>query len=173
MRLTRYSDYALRTLLYVATNPGRTVPISEMARYYEISQNHLAKVVNELVRTGLLKSTRGRVGGVQLALPPSEIRLGQTICSTEPDMKLIDCVGCVIAPVCGLPAMLGEAMAAFVATLDSYTLADLAQRSGPVSAAGAIAAGNRPKIDIDQIKRRQSPVATTSAGTAGEDVHCV
>ena len=173
MRLTRYSDYALRTLLYVATNPGRTIPISEMARHYEISQNHLARVVNELVRTGLLKSTRGRVGGVQLALPPSEIRLGQTICSTEPDMKLIDCMRCVIAPECGLPAMLGEAMAAFVATLDRYTLADLAQHSGSGSAAGAIVGGDLPKIDIDQISHRQSSVEMTPAGTAGEDVHCL
>ena len=171
MRLTRYSDYALRTLLYVATNPERTIPISEMARYYEISQNHLAKVVNDLVQTGLLKSTRGRVGGVRLALPPAEIRLGQTICSTEPDMKLIDCMGCVIAPVCGLPAMLGEAMDAFVATLDRYTLADLAQRSGLRPTASWNVAGDLKSIDIDQIAHCQSPVAMTPTVTAEEDVH--
>lgn len=134
MRLTRYSDYALRTLVYLASTPGRAVPVSEIAGYYGISQNHLAKVVQELLRAGLLTSTRGRAGGFSLALCAENIRLGETIRRTERDMKLVDCQGCVILPVCGIPGVLQEAMNAFVDALDRYTLADLAKRSTPLPA---------------------------------------
>ena len=100
---TSYSDYALCTLLHLATNPGRTAPISEMPRHHKSSRNHVATVGSELVRTGLLNRTRGSAGGGQLTLPSSEIRRGQTICSAEPIAKPIDFLDCVMAPVCDLP----------------------------------------------------------------------
>lgn len=125
MKLTRYTDYAFRVLFHVAVNKGRAVPISEIARTFGISQNHLVKVVHDLVGAGYLSSKRGRSGGVSLARPADQINLGEVVRHTEPDMRLIDCVGCLIAPACGLPRPMQEAINAFVGTLDRYTLADI------------------------------------------------
>ncbi|MCB9930590.1 MAG: Rrf2 family transcriptional regulator [Alphaproteobacteria bacterium] len=129
MRLTRFTDYAFRVLFHVAVNPGRTVPIPEIAGCYGISQHHLVKVVHDLVNGGYLASTRGRSGGVSLARPADQIGLGDVVRHTEPDLRLIDCIGCLIAPVCGLPRPMQEAITAFVATLDRYTLADIVAES--------------------------------------------
>lgn len=129
MRLTRYTDYALRVLLHLAVNTGRPVPISEIAGAYGISQNHLVKVVHDMVKSGLLESTRGRSGGVALARPAEEIRLGQVVLDSEPDMKLVDCDDCAIARVCGLPLPLQEATRAFIEVLDRYTVADMVASS--------------------------------------------
>ncbi|MCB2050269.1 MAG: Rrf2 family transcriptional regulator [Novosphingobium sp.] len=129
MRLTRYTDYAFRVLFHAAVNNDRAVPVSEIARTFDISQNHLVKVVHDLVKSGYLVSTRGRSGGVSLARPADQIRLGEVVRHTEPDMHLIDCVGCLILPACRLPRPMEEAINAFVATLDRYTLADIVRQS--------------------------------------------
>lgn len=129
MRLTRYTDYAFRVLFYLGVNSDRAVPISEMARSYDISQNHLMKVVHELVKSGYLESVRGRSGGVLLARPAVQITLGDVIRQTEPDMQLVDCTTCLIAPVCTLPKPLAEARRAFIDVLDRYTLADVVDGS--------------------------------------------
>ena len=125
MRLTRYTDYALRVLMYLAAHPERATPISAMASAYGISHHHLVKVVHGMVRGGLLESVRGRHGGVRLARAPQDIRLGAVIVDSEPDMQLVDCAQCRIAPICHLPAPLAQATHAFVNVLDGYTLADL------------------------------------------------
>lgn len=129
MRLTRYTDYALRVLLHLAVNPGRPVSISAIAGAYGISQNHLVKVVHDMVKSGLLESTRGRSGGVALAKPPEQIRLGQVVVDCEPDMELVDCADCAISNVCGLPLPLREATRAFVDALNHYTVADMVKSS--------------------------------------------
>lgn len=129
MRLTRYTDFAFRVLFYLGVHSGRTVPISELARAYGISQNHLTKLVHDLVKAGYLESRRGRSGGVMLARPADTIGLGEVVRHTEPDMKLIDCVGCVIESGCALPRPLQEAIHAFVAVLDRYSLADIIRGS--------------------------------------------
>lgn len=129
MRLTRYTDYAMRVLFYLGVNRDRPVPVSEIARSYAISQNHLVKVVHDLVRGGFLTSTRGRSGGVALALPAEDIALGAVVRHTEPDLKLVDCQDCLIAPNCTLPGPLHEATQAFLATLDRYSLADVVASS--------------------------------------------
>ena len=129
MRLTRYTDYAFRVLFHVAVNDGRPVPIAEIARTFDISQNHLVKVVHDLVKVGYLNSVRGRSGGVLLARPANVIGLGEVVRHTEPDMRLLDCVGCLIAPACHLPRPMQEAINAFVAVLDNYTLADIVNES--------------------------------------------
>ncbi|MFV0645672.1 MAG: RrF2 family transcriptional regulator [Sphingomonadaceae bacterium] len=129
MRLTRFTDYAFRVLFHVAVNEGRAVPISEIARCFDISQNHLVKVVHDLVKAGYLSSTRGRKGGVSLARPADQIGLGEVVRYTEPDLRLIDCVGCLIAQSCSLPGPMEEAINAFVVTLDKYTLADVIAES--------------------------------------------
>jgi Rrf2 family transcriptional regulator, nitric oxide-sensitive transcriptional repressor len=125
MRLTRYTDYAMRVLLYLGARPERLCSIAEIAGAYGISQNHLMKVVNDLARAGYVASVRGRSGGIRLGAPAGEINVGTVVRHTEDDFRLADCPSCVIAPACGLQGALNEALAAFMAVLDRYTLADL------------------------------------------------
>ncbi|HEY0595989.1 Rrf2 family transcriptional regulator [Sphingopyxis sp.] len=126
MRLTRYTDYAMRVLLYAgAQDETRLSPISEISRAYGISQNHLMKVVNDLVNAGYLESVRGRFGGIRLARPAEEINVGAVVRHTEEGFDLVDCGSCIIAPACGLTGALAEALAAFMKVLDGYSLADL------------------------------------------------
>lgn len=128
MRLTRYTDYAMRTLLFLGARPEAVCSIAEIARAYGISQNHLMKVVNELGRAGFVTSLRGRAGGIRLARPAAEINVGAVVRHMEEDFQLADCEHCVISPACGLIGVLDEALAAFLAVLDRYSLADLLGR---------------------------------------------
>lgn len=128
MRLTRYTDYAMRVLLYLAARPDRLCSISEIAGAYGISQNHLMKVVSDLVGAGYLESVRGRSGGVRLARPPAEINIGAVVRHTEDGFDLVDCGSCVIAPACGLTGALAQALSAFMKVLDGYTLESLTSR---------------------------------------------
>ena len=130
MRLTTYTDYAMRTLFFLATNPNRKVTVGEIAKFYDISQNHLVKVVQDLVKGQYIISSKGRGGGMVLAMPASEINLGEVIKLTEPEMKLIDCVGCTIVKTCKLPSPLKKAVAAFVEVLNQYSLQDII-KTGP------------------------------------------
>ncbi|WP_293881988.1 Rrf2 family transcriptional regulator [Sphingomonas sp.] len=125
MRLTRYTDYALRVLIYLGTRPDTLCSIAEISRAYDISQNHLMKVVNDLVNAGYLASARGRFGGIRLAKPAAEINVGAVVRHTEDGFDLVDCGECIIAPACGLTGALRQALAAFMRVLDGYTLADL------------------------------------------------
>lgn len=125
MRLTRYSDYAMRVLLFLAVRPDDLCSIASIARAHSISQNHLMKVVNDLVNAGYLSSVRGRFGGIRLARPASEIIVGEVIRHTEDGFDLVDCGSCIIAPACGLTGALSKALSAFLEVLDGYTLADL------------------------------------------------
>lgn len=130
MRLTRYTDYAMRVLLYLARQPDRLCSIAEIARAYGVSQNHLMKVINDLVNAGWLTSARGRKGGIRLARPADQISLGAVIRHTEADFDLVGCSSCIIAPACGLTLALDEATQAFLAVLDRQTLADVLARRG-------------------------------------------
>ena len=129
MRLTAFSDYALRVLMYAAAAGDRLVTIEETAKTYNISRAHLMKVVNILTRTGYLKGVRGRSGGFTLARPPEAINLGAVVRATEPDFGLVECFApgnqCIISRRCQLPEVLNEALKAFIYTLDRYTLADI------------------------------------------------
>ena len=130
MKLTRYTDYALRVLMHLAARPERLCSIGEIARTYAISHNHLMKVVHDLGKTGYVSAVRGRNGGIRLARPPEEINVGAVVRHTQEGFDLVDCGSCGIAPACGLTGVLGKALAAFMATLDAFTLADLvAERS--------------------------------------------
>lgn len=128
MRLTRYTDYALRVLLYLGARPERLCSIAEISRAYGVSQNNMMKVVSDLARQGFVTSVRGRSGGVRLARPPSEINVGAVVRRMEDDFDLVDCANCVIGPVCGLSCLLREAVAAFLAVLDERSLADILSR---------------------------------------------
>lgn len=134
MRLTRYTDYAIRVLLYLGARPERLCSISEISGAYRISQNHLMKVVNDLVREGYVASVRGRFGGIRLGRAATEINVGDVIRHTEDGFDLVDCASCVIAPACGMNSVLNQALAAFMAVLDSYTLEDLLARRMDISA---------------------------------------
>lgn len=129
MRLTDFSDYALRLLMYAGVQGDRLVTIEETAKLYGISRAHLMKVANQLTRAGFLKAVRGRSGGLALAMPPERIGLGDVLRATEPDFALVECLRsddrCLITPRCRLRGVLAEALAAFSATVDRYTLADL------------------------------------------------
>jgi Rrf2 family nitric oxide-sensitive transcriptional repressor len=133
MRLTVYTDYALRVLMYLAVQPGLKATISEIAQAYGISRNHLMKVVYQLGQAGFIETARGNRGGLKLKRPAAEIGLGEVIRRTEPDLDIVPCFAqdgpdcCVISPACGLRGALHRARAAFLDVLDQYSLADLAQ----------------------------------------------
>lgn len=134
MRLTRYTDYAMRVLIYLAARPDALCSIAEITRAYGVSQSHLMKVVNDLVNAGYLTSVRGRFGGIKLARDPRDINVGAVVRHTEDGFELVDCADCVIAPACGLTGALDEALAAFLAVLDGYSLHDLMTRRRSVAA---------------------------------------
>jgi Rrf2 family nitric oxide-sensitive transcriptional repressor len=132
MRLTFHTDYALRALIYLGLRLDRRVSIREIAEAHRISENHLVKVIHHLGRGGFVETTRGKGGGLRLARPPEEIRVGDVVRFTEEDMALVVCFqaaadgsSCALLNVCGLQGLLGEALSAFMAVLDSRTLADL------------------------------------------------
>ena len=133
MRLTLHTDYALRVLVHVGLAPGRLVTISEIAQCYGISKNHLTKVVHQLGRAGYLETVRGKFGGVRLSADPATLRLGDVVRRTEEDFCLVRCQRdaaaegepCKLAVTCVARRALDEGLAAFFATLDHYTLADM------------------------------------------------
>lgn len=127
MHLTRHSDYALRVLIYLALNKEEICNISEIAQSFNVSRNHLVKVVHQLVRLGYIHSIRGRGGGIELSRAPGEIRVGEVVRKTEKNLEVINCRKpyCPILPSCRLKRALNDATAAFLQTLDSWTLADL------------------------------------------------
>lgn len=127
MKLKSYTDYALRVLMHLAARPDRLASISEIARTYRISHNHLMKVVHDLRKEGFLDAVRGRSGGIKLARPAQQISVGDVVRHTEGTFDLVDCGSCVIAPACALTAALHEARRAFMAVLDSYSLEDLVE----------------------------------------------
>ena len=130
MRLTVYTDFTLRTLMYLAVHPDRLPTIPEIAAKYAISKNHLMKVVHQLGLAGYVVPVRGKNGGLRLARPPSSMNLGAIVRHTAPDMALVPCFDpvkafCTVSPACKLRHALHEARAAFLAVLDRYTVADL------------------------------------------------
>ncbi|KKB37102.1 RrF2 family transcriptional regulator [Bacillus thermotolerans] len=131
MRLTLYTDYSLRVLIYLAAKrQGELSTIKEIAEAYQISKNHLMKVIHELGKLGIIETIRGRNGGIRLAKPPEEINIGKVVRQTEDDFHLVECFNldtnkCVIAPECGLRHVLFQALQAYLKVLDQYTLKDL------------------------------------------------
>ena len=131
MKLTFYSDYSLRLLMYVSVKREALVTIQEVADAYGVSKNHLMKVAFELGRKGFLETVRGRGGGLRLARPPEKIGVGEVVRAMEEDFTMVECFDpkanqCVITGPCRLRGALSRALKAYFAVLDEYTLADLA-----------------------------------------------
>lgn len=129
MQLDKFTDYSLRVLMTLAVRAPERIPTSEIATIFGLSENHLSKVATQLVREGFASSERGRNGGLTLAQPAEQIRVGDVVRAMRGDGPVVECFGttssCVIQPACGLREPLAQAQEAFFASLDRYTLADI------------------------------------------------
>ena len=131
MRLSDYTDYSLRVLMYCATHTSRLVTIAELAEHHSVSKNHWMKIVNDLARQGILETTRGRGGGLRLLKDPATIRIGDVVRATETDFRLVECFDsettlCRLNPACRLKQVFQSALQAYLKELDGVTLADVA-----------------------------------------------
>ena len=155
MRLSEYTDYTLRVLMYCARHRQRLVTIGELAEQHGLSKGHLMKVVNDLARQGLIETTRGRGGGLRLLKEPGTIRIGDVVRASETDFRLVECFdastnACTLTPSCHLKHLFDAALRGYFQALDGATLADLTPGpSGPESHPGG------------PIARHQSAVAVT------------
>lgn len=155
MRLTTYSDFALRLMMYLAVRTGRLSTIPDIAGAYGISANHLMKVVQKLGQAGYVETVRGRGGGMRLGRSAEEIGIGELVRFTEPDMDIVPCFqagysDCPLWRACRLKSVLERARLAFLSVLDEFTLADLVRAPGPLRA--------HLGIDLD-LPRGITPVA--------------
>jgi Rrf2 family transcriptional regulator, nitric oxide-sensitive transcriptional repressor len=138
MTLNLFTDYSLRVLMYAALPDRERFSLDDVSNAYGISRDHVAKVVQRLVHEGYLTSQRGRGGGISLARPATEIRIGDVVRQTEGHSALVECFHpqtntCRLIGNCRLQGVLKEAMGAFQSVLDSYTLADLVSKPRPLS----------------------------------------
>ncbi len=140
MRLTMYTDFSLRVLIYLGTKGlGEKSTVQEISDTYGISKNHLTKVAHELGKMGLIETIRGRGGGIRLNVAPEMINVGELVRKTEDDFHLVECFnvesnGCILSPVCQLKGALREALAAYLAVLDKYTIADFISNQDELAA---------------------------------------
>jgi len=130
MRLTSYTDYTLRTLMYLGVNRDRLVTIQDIADLHSISKNHLMKVVYQLGLSGIVETVRGRNGGLRLKREPEEINIGALVRETETDFYMAECFDrdnnqCALTSACKLKRVLTQATSAYLAVLDNVTLAGL------------------------------------------------
>jgi Rrf2 family transcriptional regulator, nitric oxide-sensitive transcriptional repressor len=161
VRLTVYTDYALRLLMYLALKDDGLATIAEVADSYGISKNHLMKVAHQLSVGGYVATVRGRGGGLRLAKPAENIGLGQVVRRTEPDIALVPCfkpidAPCAIRSCCALRRALDKARVAFIDVLDGYTIGDLVRSRTPLRALLAIA-----PIDATPVLVGRRPSART------------
>lgn len=145
MRLTAMTDYSLRLLMHVGQHGGRLCTIAEIAQVYGISEAHLMKITHQLALAGFLETLRGRGGGMRLARPAGEIRIGDVVRAMEPDFAVVECFAtgnvCTLSGQCRLTGVLHGSLAAFMENLDRYTLADILD---PVPA--ALPLGTQPIV---------------------------
>ena len=145
MRLSEYTDYTLRVLMYCARHRQRLVTINELAEQHGLSKGHLMKVVNDLARQGLIDTTRGRGGGLRLSKEPDAIRIGDVVRASETDFRLVECFdagtnACTLTPNCRLKHLFSAALRAYFLALDGATLADLSSEpEGPEGPEGVSA----------------------------------
>jgi len=158
MRLSEYTDYTLRVLMYCARHRQRLVTIGELAEQHGLSKGHLMKVVNDLARQGLIETTRGRGGGLRLLKEPEAIRIGDVVRASETDFRLVECFDagsnvCTLTPSCRLKHLFDAALRGYFQALDGATLADL------IAGAAASESGSDGPI------ARQMPAVTVTLPT--------
>lgn len=129
MQLTIFTDYGLRSLMFLATHTDRLSSVKEVANYHDISYNHLVKVIHKLSQLGYVAGTKGRGGGIRLAKSPAKLNLGDIVRELEASMDIVECFNrdtntCRITKSCQLKHYLMEANKEFIATLNKYSLAD-------------------------------------------------
>ncbi|MFK7816033.1 MAG: Rrf2 family transcriptional regulator [Gammaproteobacteria bacterium] len=140
MRLTQFTDYSLRVLIYLALHPKERVTIDQLTNAYEVSRHHIRSVVHHLGKLGYIKSIQGKGGGMELALKPAELSIKEVVENTENDFYLVECFNpdgnsCPIEPLCVLKQALSEASKSFLQTLEDYTIEDLIKnKKGQLSA---------------------------------------
>lgn len=159
MRLTKQTSYAIRILTHCARKQGQSVRASDIAQAYGITEYNVAKIVPILVRAGFLRSTRGRLGGLRLARPAHDIRIGDIVRATEATYVEAECGGgdyrdCAIKPASLINRLLDEALAAFIAVLDEHTLDEL------------VPSGPRAAHDFDMAATKQPPQPNATADSA-------
>jgi Rrf2 family nitric oxide-sensitive transcriptional repressor len=159
VRLTVYTDFSLRVLMFLALKGDGLATIAEIAKAYGISKNHLMKVAYQLGLAGYVKTVRGKGGGMRLAQPPENIVLGEVVRRTEPDMALVPCfapdsASCAILPSCAVRGALSNARDAFLSILDGYTLADLVRPRTPLRKLLSFNPNGRMAIRIARPTRR-------------------
>ena len=155
MRLTDYTDYTLRVLMFCALNPERSITIAELAETHAVSKNHLMKIVNDLARQGLLQTTRGRGGGLRLLKAAADINIGDVVRKSETDFRMVECFdvnhnACTLTAHCQLKQVFKTALQMFLAELDKVTLADITRPK-----TGRTQTGHRSisLIPVSEIKR--------------------
>ena len=154
MQLTTHTDYALRVLIYLAKNPEQRVTIEEMAIFFDISRNHLVKVVHNLSAKGFVRSIRGKGGGLYLAKPPEQINIGEVVRAMEGHFDIVACFNlnkaglCKLHPNCGLTSVLANALEQFLRVLDATTLSDVLPKESVTS--NLIQISNQAVFELDQ-----------------------
>ncbi len=151
MRLTLFTDYALRTLIFLGSSDDELQSVAAISHTYGMPHSTVMKIVSELVRLNYIESVRGRFGGIRLAMQPKDISIGEVVRQMEESFQLAECGNCVLSPKCRLKGIFREAVEAFMKVLDSYSLAeligdksDIAELLGlinmpqPISCAGAM-----------------------------------
>lgn len=137
MHLTNFSDYSIRVMIYLGLQKSKLATISDIAKAYEISENHLTKVVHQLAQRGYIETVRGKGGGLRLVRKPDTVNIGEMIRYSEGNTALLPCMdneeSCCIRPNCKLMGILREAQVALFTVLDKYTLADLLQQEAPLT----------------------------------------
>lgn len=129
MQLTTFTDYSLRAMMFMAQHNDRLCNVKEIAEFYDISRNHLVKVVHRLSQLGYVMTQKGKGGGIRLAAHAHGLKLGDLVAQLEPNMHLVECFGadnkCRITATCRLRHVLYDSQKAFLASLNAYTLADI------------------------------------------------
>jgi Rrf2 family nitric oxide-sensitive transcriptional repressor len=163
MRLTQFTDYSLRTLLYLAMNREGLVTIQDIADAHNIAKNHLTKVVNHLSAIGFVESIRGRNGGLRLGREPREICIGDVVRQTENDFYIAECFNqatqnCLYSSGCSLKGTLGKATNAFLGVLDEVTLETIVRRER--ASARASSAVHPVKLQMKSAARKKTAITS-------------
>jgi len=171
MRLTDYTDYTLRVLMFCAIHPERSVTIAELAESHSVSKNHLMKIVNDLARQGLLQTTRGRGGGLRLLKAAADIRIGDVVRQSETDFRLVECFdstynACTLTVHCQLKQVFKTALQSYLAELDKVTLADVT-RATPGSRSVSTVSVSEIKRAV--AKKSPQPKAAHSTSRIGQE----